>query len=831
MPSTWTGDGSNYVDITSGTAVPVAKWPIPVKSAGTAGVYAFLGWYNGETLYIQTYQFSTDMTLTAKYETTASLPDVEFSIEPDGIIQLKVGVTPEGGMPWIVVDAETPTKDTITYTWFVKTGSPADDPSTLTGSVQSGATVADSSYQLPAALLETEGVHYYYIKMHYDAGGSQKATWAGPIIVNVRGDYEPTNTTIEKISVRNASVPLYAFTLPDGESWSDYSHITVEYYVPTSTGDGMEPVTSGRTRLYGPWFEDDFIQLSTFQNKADFDATQFEKIISLGNSNNPANGYRPAGTNFNNSFILDNTVGNTSKLAIGSWVTLQYEIDGSARLTGSNANWTGDMIGKNIYPDEFLPANNDDQETIYLGPYVCHAQGGSNSKLVQYYVKNVVLWHKLYNDKNIEGESVKRWAINDSAMGVGVWRRDVPDASFPEAKYECDCVNDEDPSVSHSCRCEAELGPDQCTKATCGTCPECFPPCPCDDPGKTAADCTCTGNCLCNSCADEYAAAVVALQGKTSIAQAGGNAVEEGTDTGVITMTGSYNDYAFFTFVDAGLTSLDFTETIVVSYEYVIDPKTKGASSGAQVTSKAGTGMAADIIVAGTGENGQYPILASSGKGTLTFDLNDWPGGASSNKDGMAFQNGPNRCKITMIITSVVIKQAVDPGAALGAVTFGASDVAVTAVTGAGTVSYTTGGYIFDKTAGYGNGVAYFTVNFGTGHQLSDYKEVTLKVKLTGDAGYKRIALLASENMATTAAGFPGQDDVLWATSVVTGGAAGNIYQGPQENFLTDAISMTLPIDKTRAEEFDGKQTLQLAFYCHANPQVMTFTDVVFVLD
>jgi hypothetical protein len=157
----------------------------------------------------------------------------------------------------------------------------------------------------------------------------------------------------------------------------------------------------------------------------------------------------------------------------------------------------------------------------------------------------------------------------------------------------------------------------------------------------------------------------------------------------------------------------------------------------------------------------------------------------------------------------------------------GAAATTVATKNASGSIAYANGGYTFTRGAAWQGDMAYFTVNLGTGKQLSDYQKVTLKVLLTGDAGYKKVALLVAENMATAVATI--SDDASVGAASVT--KSGEDWSGPQLNFETTALDVELTIDPTRAAVFNGKQQLGMSFFCNGNAtQVMTVTDVVFVL-
>jgi hypothetical protein len=791
--------------------VPVAKWPLPVKSAGSGSslVYEFLGWYNGTTAYVQTYQFSTDMTLTAKYADTPSLPDVTYSILPAGIIQLQKDTVPEGGMPMIVVTASAPGNATITYTWYVQETLVTDPESELTTQfLKSGANATDTMYTIPEALLEEDGVYYYYIKMHYDAENKQKATYAGPITVVVRGDYVFDDETMERISIRNASIPLYKFTLPDGASWDDYTAVSIDYYI---TEDKL--ASAARTRLYGPFVEADFVAYEGGTLNGSYAGSNITKWYGLG-ENTKAGEWRvdanevAAGVSRNNSFILDGRTGRVDELVADTWVTMEYPIDGSQK--------------DNAMPAGYLPKNRA-ETSIYLGPYLL---GGGGDTATQYYARHVVLLNELSGDLNIEAEIVQYWAVNNADTGVGVWRRVVSDV--PEAAFVCDC-DDSDP-LTHVCNCEAEVG--KCTKAMCGDCTICFEPCI----GCTFESCYCEGECDCAECAAELPNKIAALKALNGITKVRGPGAAPDTQTpldgGVASiLKDDWNDVYYFTFEDAGLTDLDFTETIEVHYQLVKHP---GSTAIAKMVVKAGAGVTTpDVLITGAA-NSQYVDLASASEktktGKVTIDLTKWPTVMSSTdptappRDGISFQNNPGKTKYYITIISANIKPAVDPGAALGAVTFGTLDTVVTAK--AGTISYVTDGYEWVRGGGYNGDFAWFTVNFGDGYSLTDYEKVKLTINVSADAQQKRVYMIAGTNLTTTLTNGLAAEADVGALSVTPDGS----NYGPYYNDALTNKDIELTIGGARAATFDGEQELEVGFYLHNNNSTITITNVEFVL-
>jgi hypothetical protein len=454
--------------------------------------------------------------------------------------------------------------------------------------------------------------------------------------------------------------------------------------------------------------------------------------------------------------------------------------------------------------------------------------GGQGAVVFVYYTRGVHLVHRFDSTKNLQptnvGEALFAMNAGDKDNYGGIYRETYTYTGefTPAPPFVCDC--DDSVPANHVCLCVHRGG----KVCDCTSCEICFPACSCTGP----ANCTClpANNCTCTGCINAYLAEIEAFKALGSIAQAGGDAVNvskggEGPDaddpTGVITLSPSYNSWLYFTFADADITPNFTTDTIVVSYKYAVDPRARLGNG--QVTIKTGDDQESGTGLPPVGFSNEYASYATTGTGTFTFDLTKWPAGAD--QTGILFCSAPGRKTISMVVTGVTIKPPVDPGAALGAVTFGAGDTAVSTKHADGEIAYAGGGYTWTRGAAWQEDIAYFKVNLGDGYELSDYASVTLKVTLSGDGGYKRVGLLIAETEAAMLA--INNNDTVYAASVTPDGATD---YGPQYNFPAEALEVTLNINQTLAAEFTG-QELYMSFFVNSNASgVMTVTDVEFVL-
>jgi hypothetical protein len=840
-PDDWTGTGANYLDFDDNTAVGSTLWPVMVSRTtyDTNNVidpigdgdeddphpvymgilsFEFLGWGkdSANVAYDETYVFNSEtigsdtITLTAGWDRIRVGPYIRtFSANTT-----KIEVNQTTTLPRISISAISGLNASITYTWYYTT-EPIDDPTEEkikdeARFIKTGMAPADQFVQMNKDDFDiTElGSYYFYVILWCDADNlqSQHTITEDPVQIDVVKTFVPTVQTVEKVSVRNSSIPLYKFTLPDGHTWAEYPSISIDYFV---AGD----VTGvARSRVYGSYLEGDI------QTTGISETYVYVTGMINFNANPDSHSLNP-----NNSYILDNAGGNSYTIEKrDEWYTQKYKIDGT---TGH-----GDLS------QTVIPKNRDSAtvKTLFMGPALITG-GGNTTDVPIYYVRYVYLEHASDSDLNIEASNLGggEWAINSgSSTGGGVHRR-VYTGNVPDAPFVCNCES----TNPHVCNCVAETG----KACACYDCLECFPLCTCTGPD----DCTCRAevNCECTGCVNAYLAKIEEMKLLNSIAQAGGDAVDV-DDSGVITMRGSYDDYLFFDFPAAlGLTNTDFgagsTVELIVAYQYAIDPR--GRIGGAQVTTKAGSDDPGKDLPLGEGTNTQYPTLSASGAGTITLPLKYWPADAP-NKDGVTFQNGSGRKTIAMVITSVTIKPP-PAGDAPTKITFGTSDTLVKIVANGtnakpGTIDYDNGAYIYDRNAGgYGNQVAYFTINFGTA-KLSDYTDIKFKIKTEpgnnggtaatdGDAGGKVIYVLANEDFA--AAG-----PIGWTDGQLYSGAGDavsmTIAQSP-DNINAADYTFNASIIGAKAAAFDTKSTLDFAVYMHAaGRQKITVSDFEFVL-
>ena len=156
----------------------------------------------------------------------------------------------------------------------------------------------------------------------------------------------------EKITVINGAVPVYMFTIPEGDSIGNYTKITAKYLV-----DDVNYRKQARVRAYGVYPSE------YFEDKGDIVFLDF----SLG------------GTDKNGPFLLSNVFGSNRNLPIVSkhagantWFTVEFPLDGMQHQA----------YNKNNFPDS--NTNGDLYFALGLGT-------GSTSADLTYYAKEIAL--------------------------------------------------------------------------------------------------------------------------------------------------------------------------------------------------------------------------------------------------------------------------------------------------------------------------------------------------------------------------------------------------------------------------------------------------------
>jgi hypothetical protein len=799
----------NYIDIDKDTAVGIANWPIPTKLDSSRPGFGnfFEGWKKDGVPYEANTPIGASITLKAEWGAdVVRLPPTITNFDETTIFFELSEINPNPAAVNIGVQASNAGNAAMTYTWYVTrervTTLSEETLNNTNGAGRTGLGATYSVLRLPSEVggdpyidLDEPGVYYFYVGVYADADNFQSVkAYAGPRMVVVRGLFEPSIETVEKISVRNASIPLYKFELPEGAAWEDYIGFSIDYYV---TADKL--ASAARTRLYGPFVDQDLRDTEGSTLNASYSGSGIEKWYGLGD-NTLADYWRvvadqiAAGVSNNNSFIMDGRTGKVSELKADEWVNMEYSMDGTQK--------------DDAMPDTYLLKNRE-EDTVYFGPYLLGG-GGDQGTLTVYYARHVILIHGTDTTKYIEGVSVPYWALNNSPTGIGVYRRVVTEV--PEGPFVCHCKDDQNPET-HDCQCLVELG--ECTKEMCGECEICFPPCS----GCTFDDCYCEGACDCAECAAELATKLTALKALDGITQAD----DAKLDSGVASMLlNSWNDVFWFTFADAGINP-DFTkDTVIVNYQLVQNPGTTGVK---KVVVKAGANVTSPDM-----NPAQYVDLAAANErtktGQIVVDLTTWPA-AGTDKTGISFQNNPQstNAKYYIKITSVTIKAA-PGGGGPGKITFGPADTTVQIVANGsnsapGTISYNDGAYTYDRNGGgWGNQIAYFTINFGPA-KLSDYTDIKFNIKTTGDAGYKNIYVLADTDMvALNEAGLTDTQRTDLAVAQSDGQVA-DVSDYDADFEITGAQATALA----------GESVLDFAIYLHSNAtQVITISDFEFVL-
>ena len=229
-------------------------------------------------------------------------------------------------------------------------------------------------------------------------------------------------TPVEKIVSQNSAVPLWEFTIGDGDSWADYEDYTVEYYVKKSS----QVYTNAqiRTRLYGAYLLGDLDVPDQDQTQnwgANGGAGAFRMINwnagTFRNKKNTDNTNDTPGDreiNNNNDFIIDNTGGTAASFgsifstaggAPSKWFKASYKTDGST----SNLAKDYAIITK---------VDADESPTIFVGAGII-TTGGNSTDILEYYVKNPTLVHKTNQSKNIVGKSVANGTTEKLFAGNG----------------------------------------------------------------------------------------------------------------------------------------------------------------------------------------------------------------------------------------------------------------------------------------------------------------------------------------------------------------------------------------------------------------------------
>jgi hypothetical protein len=136
-------------------------------------------------------------------------------------------------------------------------------------------------------------------------------------------------------------------------------------------------------------------------------------------------------------------------------------------------------------------------------------------------------------------------------------------------------------------------------------------------------------------------------------------------------------------------------------------------------------------------------------------------------------------------------------------------------------------GYTFARSADWGSSFAYFAVDFDT-DKLSDFGKVTFNYQgVSGDIGYKRIYIAASNTPLSNVSTSNQLNASVWASSVFS--------EGPQMNGTAET-AVTLIIPKNKADTYDGS-TVYFSIFINAqassggSPTTFKVSDIAFVKD
>ena len=132
----------------------------------------------------------------------------------------------------------------------------------------------------------------------------------------------------EKVTVINGAVPVYQFTIPDGDSLGNYTKITAEFLV-----DRKNYRKQARVRAYGVY------PAEYFSDLGDIMFLDFE--IGSADKNGPYLLSNVIGTNRNIPIVSKNAGADT-------WFTLEFPLDGRQHPAYNPANYPGGSANGNL---------------------------------------------------------------------------------------------------------------------------------------------------------------------------------------------------------------------------------------------------------------------------------------------------------------------------------------------------------------------------------------------------------------------------------------------------------------------------------------------------
>jgi O-glycosyl hydrolase len=198
---------------------------------------------------------------------------------------------------------------------------------------------------------------------------------------------------MEKITVINGAVPVYAFTLPQGETFGNYTRITAQFLV-----DNENYVKLARARAYGTYRLDDFADIEQIKF-IDFGGGDMDKNVPYLVSN-------VIGADVNLDTVSGSAGANT-------WFTLEFPLYGKRH--------------QNYNPGHFPAA--DASGVLYFGAGL---GTGNASRSFTYYIKNVIMSSD-DGTRIIPAAVLEKPAFAGYSSGITALRREESNAALKTA--------------------------------------------------------------------------------------------------------------------------------------------------------------------------------------------------------------------------------------------------------------------------------------------------------------------------------------------------------------------------------------------------------------